>query len=241
MKKIILLLLGYLILLNIMKTNACDRCHVYDNEDFNIVSSKLTYNSELEEIVISLKVKGTAGATTPDSLGKLNGSGILTYLFMTSLNPMDVGFGETEGMVALAVASHPDVDYSPLWDENNNGNYADDGKHWQAHWILLVKDERVKGGYSVKEIKNNTAINMPTTAAYNVPLYLDSPGFQVITKNNTVKVVIPVGRINRKTNFQFEIVTGYMLFNTTDNSLPMLGLVNVYDRSSKEVTFFSSR
>jgi len=49
------------------------------------------------------------------------------------------------------VTSHPDFDDTPLWDENNNSNYADDGIIFHSHWVVLVKDDRVPGSLSVKQ------------------------------------------------------------------------------------------
>jgi len=62
---------------------------------------------------------------------------VLGYVFPTTLKPEDAGFGKVEGILALAVTSHPDFDDTPLWDENNNSNYADDGIIFHSHWVVL--------------------------------------------------------------------------------------------------------
>jgi len=237
MKKIILLISSIALLIS-LETEACDRCYLYENANLEILSTKAIYNKDLQELVLSIKVKGKAGATTPDSLGKMDGAGIVSYLFLTDLKSEDIGFGKTDGIVALALTSHPDFDLSPLWDENNNGVYSDDGSTWQSHWVILTKEERVGGGYAVKELnKEDPTIKLPSTAALNVPLYMDSPGFQVVTKDHTIKVVIPSYRINNKIDLKFNAVTCYMTYNITDPNLPRLGIRNIYYKASEEIQF----
>lgn len=215
---------------------ACDMCQKFKNDDFTILSASASYDAALEQLVLSVKVKGKAGATMPDSIGKLDGAGVLGYVFPTTLKPEDVGFNQTEGIVALALTSHPDFDDSPLWDENNNGSFSDDGHIWHPHWVILVKDDRVKGGFSVKEFKeDDKTVKLPSTAP-KMPMYMDSPGFQVVAKGNTIQVVVPAYRINRKTDFHFDAVTCYMAVNTSDMMMPMLGVMDVYSVASGNLT-----
>jgi len=44
-----------------------------------------------------------------------------------------VGFDPKSGILALTVTSHPDFDDTPLIDENNDGDPANDGKTWHSH------------------------------------------------------------------------------------------------------------
>jgi hypothetical protein len=215
---------------------ACDKCQKFKNDNFTIVSTNASYNDNLKQVVMSIQVKGKAGATIPDSIVKLDGAGVLGYVFPTTLSSEDVGFEKTEGIVALALTSHPDFDDSPLWDENNNGVFSDDGRVWHPHWVLLVKDERVKGGLAVKEFKkDDKSVKLPPTAP-NMPMYMDSPGFQVIAKGSNIQVVIPSYRINNKTNFKFDAVTCYMAVNTSNMMMPMLGVMDVYSVASRKLT-----
>jgi hypothetical protein len=215
---------------------ACDKCQKFKNENFEIVATSASYNENLRQVVMSIQVKGKAGATMPDSIGKLDGAGVLGYVFPTTLSSEDVGFEKTDGIVALALTSHPDFDDSPLWDENNNGIFSDDGRVWHPHWVLLVKDERVKGGLAVKEFKkDDKTVKLPPTSP-KMPMYMDSPGFQIVTKGNTIQVVIPTYRINNKTNFKFDAVTCYMAVNTSNMMMPMLGVMDVYSVASEKLT-----
>jgi len=105
---------------------------------------------------------------------------------------------KVEGILALAVTSHPDFDDTPLWDENNNSNYADDGIIFHSHWVVLVKDDRVPGSLSVKQFnKTDKTVVLPPTNP-GMPMYLDSPGFPVLLKGNKLSVLVPLNVFNLK-------------------------------------------
>jgi len=55
-----------------------------------------------------------AGKTLPKPKGSVDGAPVLGYVFPTTLKPEDAGFGKVEGILALAVTSHPDFDDTPL-------------------------------------------------------------------------------------------------------------------------------
>ncbi|MFZ7115506.1 MAG: hypothetical protein ACO1G9_09035 [Bacteroidota bacterium] len=221
-------------------TNACDKCGDYNNSNFKIKSASVTHNTDLGVTVWEIKVDGLAGNTTPKPVGKLNGATVLGYVFPTNLKSTDVGFNQTDGIVALALTSHPDFDDSPLWDENMDGKFDNDGLVWHPHWVILTEDKRVAGGLAVKEFnKDDKTVMLPKTAP-NMPMYMDSPGFNVTTKGNTIKVVVPDYRINNKTDFKYDAVTCFMEVNTgeaggqhTDGGAkPMLGVYKVYSVAS---------
>jgi hypothetical protein len=205
--------------------NACDKCGNYNNGNFKIKSTSVTHNKDLGVTIWEIKVDSLAGCTTPKPVGQLNGAPVLGYVFPTTLKPTDVGFNQTDGIVALALTSHPDFDDSPLWDENIDGKFDNDGIVWHPHWVILIEDKRVAGGLAVKEFK--------------MPMYMDSPGFNVTTKGNSIKVVVPDYRINNKTDFKFDAVTCFMEVNTGEGDThtvggakPMLGVYKVYSVAS---------
>ncbi|NQY22061.1 MAG: hypothetical protein HRT40_12285 [Campylobacteraceae bacterium] len=197
------------------------------HEDFKIKSAKVEYIKSLDLLVFSQEVKGKAGNTKPKINGKLHGASVFGYVFPTSLKSTDVGFNKTEGIVALALTSHPDFDDTPLWDENNDKNFKNDGIIWHSHWVILVKDKRVKGGLKVKEFKkdDNSVVIPPINPG--MPMYMDSPGFSVLTKGNTIKVLIPANRVNNKINFNYDAVSVMMKVNTS-GKMPLLGVYKIY-------------
>ena len=205
---------------------ACDKCKNYDNDNFKIKKVSVTHNSSISSTIWKIEVQGNAGETTPKPVGQLNGAPVLGYVFPTSLKPTDVGFNQTDGIVALALTSHPDFDDTPLWDENN------DGVIWHPHWVVLTEDKRVDGGLAVKQFdKNDTTIRLPPTNP-GMPMYMDSPGFQVITKGNTITVVVPDYRMNNKIDFKYDGVTCFKQVNTEMKDKPMLGVYKVYSIAS---------
>lgn len=211
---------------------ACDICTEYNNNNFQIKKVSISYNPTISSTVWEIEVLGNAGETRPKPAGKLHGAPVLGYVFPTSLQATDVGFNQTDGIVALALTSHPDFDDTPLWDENNDKNYANDGLVWHPHWIILTKDKRVAGGYAVKQFnKEDTTVLLPPTNP-GMPMYMDSPGFQVITKGNTIKVLVPNNRLNHQIDFNYDAITCYMQVNTEIKDKPMLGVYKVYSIAS---------
>ncbi|WP_428742169.1 hypothetical protein [Tenacibaculum sp.] len=225
-----LILSSAILLLSI--TTFYAQTNTYKNDDFSIKKVNVTHKAKLGVTVWEITVKGKAGKTTPTKAGKLDGAPVLGYVFPTNLKPTDVGFSNTEGIVALALTSHPDFDDTPLWDENNDKIYDNDGIIWHPHWVVLHKDERVAGGLSVKQFKkaDETVVLPPTNPG--MPMYMDSPGYPVTTKENKIKVVVPDYRINNRTDFNYDGVAAFMKVNTSNKDLPMLGVYEVFSVAS---------
>jgi len=215
---------------------SCAQKSPYDNDDFQIKQVEVKHNTDLDLTIWEINVKGLAGNTTPTPAGQMDGAPVLGYVFPTSLQPTDVGFGATEGIVALALTSHPDFDDTPLWDENSDKVFDNDGIIWHPHWVVLVEDKRVEGGLAVKQFKKDdkTVVLPPTNPG--MPMYMDSPGYPVKTKNNIIKVVVPDYRINHQTNFSYDGVAALMKVNTSNMDLPMLGVYKVYSVASGDLS-----
>ncbi|MGK7911795.1 MAG: hypothetical protein AB4050_10005 [Synechococcus sp.] len=201
-----------------------------------IRSAQVQYIEELDLLVFQQQLEGSIGSSLPQAAGQLDGAPVLGYVFPTTLNPADVGFGGVEGIVALAITSHPDFDDTPLWDEDNDANYANDGVIWHSHWVVLTTDERVAGGLSVAQFAaDDDAVVMPPTNP-GMEIYLDSPGFSVVTDRNMLRVLVPAQRVNHQTDFNFDAVTAYMKVNTTDLDRPTLGVYEVYSVGSGDLS-----
>lgn len=234
MKKLHIILISLIVATS--HSFACDKCKNYDNANFKIKSVTVTHNADLAATVWKIKVQGEAGKTTPIPNGKPDGAPVLGYVFPTTLKPTDVGFSTTEGIVALALTSHPDFDDTPLWDENSDSKFDNDGVVWHPHWVILTEDKRVPGGLAVKQFeKGDKSVVLPPTNP-GMPMYMDSPGFHVITKGNTIKVVVPDYRVNNKTDFKYDGVTAYMVVNTSDKEKPMLGVYKTYSVASGDLS-----
>lgn len=197
-----------------------------------IRSVAVEYRDELDQLVFRMELAGDAARTVPKAAGQLDGAPVLAYVFPTSLKAADVNMGDAEGIVALAVTSHPDFDDTPLWDEDGNGRFDDDKAIYHTHWVLLVKDDRVAGGLAVKEFKkeDKAVVRPPTNCG--MPMYLDSPGHAVALRGRTLRVAVPASYVRNRTSFNFDGVTCYLQVNTSCMSRPMLGVYQVYSVAS---------
>ncbi len=232
--KSILLLISVTVLLS--TTKSCAQESEYKNDDFKINEVNVTHEPNLGITIWEISVDGTAGKTTPIKVGQLDGAPVLGYVFPTSLKSTDVGFSQTDGIVALALTSHPDFDDTPLWDENSDQIFDNDGIIWHPHWVILHEDKRVNGGLSVKQFKkaDETIVLPPTNPG--MQMYMDSPGYAVTTRSNTIKVVVPDYRMNNRTDFNYDGVTAFMKVNTSNENLPMLGVYEVFNVASGDLS-----
>lgn len=237
--KAILSRIASVLLLSLLTTVAAEAQHhdvkpTAGSADLDIEAAQVRYVHDLRLLVFEQEVAGIAGATTPKARGAMDGAPVLGYVFPTSLRPEEVGFAPGEGVVALAATSHPDFDDTPLWDENGDRDYANDGIRFHTHWVVLVPDERVAGGLSVKETKRIEQDLPPTNPG--MPMYLDSPGFSVVLDGGSVRVLVPLDRVSNRSDFSFDAVTAYMEVNTSDEARPLLGVYHVYEVLSGDLS-----
>ena len=205
-------------------------------DDLVLTDGQVTYMQDLDVLVFEQTVRGIAGNTIPEAAGQMNEAPVWGYVFPTTLRSSDVGFNEVEGGVALAVTSHPDFDDTPLWDENRNSNYEDDGSVFHTHWVVLGEDARVPGGLSVIEFKTEDMAQVLPPTAPGMPMYLDSPGHSIVLHRNKLRVIVPRSRVNGQHTFNFDAVTAYMEVNTADPNRPLLGVYEVYSVLSGDLS-----
>lgn len=214
---------------------ALDTGVAYAGGDMKIRATHVRYHQDLDLLVFSLRVKGRVGATFPKANGALNGAPVLGYVFPTTLEPRDVGFVADGGIVALAVTAHPDFDDTPLWDEDNNGRYDDDGQVWHTHWVLLDHDTRVPGGLSVVQIAPEDAAQVLPPTNPGMPMYMDSPNFGLAFNNRTLRVLVPAQRVSGNLAFNFDAVAAFMRVDTSGEK-PLLGVYQVYSIASGDLS-----
>lgn len=196
--------------------------------DLEITDAEVRHLADLGVLLFQIEVAGVAGRTTPALRGALDGAPVLGYVVPTTLQPAAVGFGAPDGLVALAVTSHPDFDDTPLFDESTDGDYANDGAVWHAHWVLVGPDDRVPGGLAVQEVAESEVDALLPPTSPGLPLYLDSPGFGVQLRDGILRVVVPVPRVGGETGFGFDAASTYLQLNTSNPDRPMLGVYDVY-------------
>ncbi|WP_227368095.1 hypothetical protein [Halomonas sp. M20] len=204
-------------------------------DDLSIAATGGYYVADYDMLVFEVKVAGQAGATAPKARGQMDGAPVLTYAFPTTLSPTVVGFDDVEGILTLVATSHPDFDDTPLWDEQGDGRYDNDGIVFHSHWVVLTEDDRAPGGLAVREITDGDSATLPPTNA-GMPLYLDSPGLSVVLQGDTLRILVPAWRVQNAREFSFDAVTAYLEVNTSDDSRPMLGIYEVYDVASGDLS-----
>lgn len=218
-------------------TEAAEPTPVDSSPDLEIRDASVSYRPDLEIVVFELGVLGAAGATVPAPAGQMDGAPVLGYVFPTTLKPEQVGFAPGDGILALAATSHPDFDDTPLWDEDGNGDptNAVEGRIFHSHWVVLVSDDRVPGGLSVKAVTDKVDAELPATAP-GMPIDLDSPGFSVVLQGNRLRIPVPAWRVRNFDTFNYDAVAAYMQVNSSDDSRPTLGVYKVYSVLSGDLS-----
>lgn len=200
------------------------------NDDLALTDARVEYIEDLDLLVFQQDVDGEAGGTVPEANGALDGAPVLGYVFPTTLSPGDVWFEDAseDAIVALVVVSHPDFDDTPLWDENNDGDFDNDGAVYHTHWVALTEDDRVSGGLAVEEMSEGEIESTLPPTNPGMPMYMDSPGFSVVLQGSMLKVLVPAQRVHHNTGFQFDAASAYMEVNQSDEGRPLLGVYEVY-------------
>jgi hypothetical protein len=196
---------------------------------FDITKAAATTDGRLAEF--AMEVTGEAGSVKPKATGKLTGARVEAYVWPTKLDPEAVGFGKGSGILALAITAHPDFDDTPLFDENNDGDPANDGAGWHSHWVVLGEDKACGAGLKVNDVSPGQDI-LPATAP-GLPIALDSPGMSALLKGSTVKITVP---LKGAENAAFDAVTAELQVNG-EGKAPLLCVTGVHKIASGKLTF----
>ena len=201
--------------------------------EFDLVHAKVT--TQGTHLVFQQAVSGQAGEKHPEANGQLAGAGVYSYVWPTSLNSAVVGFEADQGILALALTIHPDFDDTPLYDEDNDGDKGNDGDKWHSHWVVLVPDETCgDGALKVKDIERGSEPKLPKTWP-NLPIFIDSPGYDFSLKRSEVLVRVPVSAVGFSENFSFDGVTAGLKVNQQVHA-PLLCVTNVFDVASGDLS-----
>jgi len=196
---------------------------------FDIIKAAATTDGRLAEF--AMEVTGEAGSVKPKATGKLPGSKVEAYVWPTKLDPEAVGFGKGSGILALAITAHPDFDDTPLFDENNDGDPANDGAGWHSHWVVLGEDKACGAGLKVKDVSPGQDV-LPATAP-GLPIALDSPGMSALLKGSTVRIMVP---LKGAENAKFDAVTAELQVNG-EGKAPLLCVTGVHKIASGTLSF----
>jgi hypothetical protein len=186
-------------------------------------------------LIFQMVVAGEAGAVIPEATGEVAGAEVLSYVWPTSLDSATVGFEPEQGILALAVTSHPDFDDTPLWDEDSDGDLANDGAKWHSHWVVLVADEACgAGGLKVRDIPEGETPAVPDTWP-QLPILIDSPNYHLELFRNEVAVTVPHVDLDYVDDFNFDGVTAGLQVNANLHD-PFLCVTGVDDIASGDLS-----
>ncbi|MGN6535397.1 MAG: hypothetical protein ACTHKQ_06650 [Mesorhizobium sp.] len=195
---------------------------------FDITSASATTDGRLATFM--MEVAGEAGSVKPEATGKLPGAKVAAYVWPTGFDPSAVGFAEKSGILALAITAHPDFDDTPLYDENGDGDSANDGAGWHSHWVVLGKDAGCAAGLKVLDVSPGVDV-LPATAPM-LPLALDSPGMSPLLKGKMAKITVPV---KGGEGVSFDAVTAELQVNA-EGKVPLLCVTGVHDVASGDLS-----
>ena len=191
---------------------------------FDIAGAEATTDGRLA--TFSMEVAGEAGSLIPKKTGKREGAKVDAYVWPTRLDPAAAGFEAGSGILALAITAHPDFDDTPLYDENGDGDPANDGAGWHSHWVVLGEDAACAGGLKVRDVSPGQDL-LPDTAP-GLPLALDSPGMSPLIKGSTVRITVPVAGAE---NVNFDAVAAHLQVNA-EGKAPLLCVTGTYKIAS---------
>ncbi len=195
---------------------------------FDITTARATTDGRLTTFF--MEVAGIAGSIKPVPIGQLAGAKVESYVWPTSLDPSVVGFDEGSGILALAITAHPDFDDTPLIDENQDGDPANDGADWHSHWVVLVEDTNCGAGLKVRDVSPGVDL-LPATAPY-LPIALDSPGMSPFLDGNLARIVVP---LDNSESASFDAVTAELQINEKTEA-PLLCITSVHDIASGDLS-----
>ena len=186
-------------------------------------------------ITFHMTSRGPAGADRPVAAGALAGAPVWSYVWPTSLDPATVGFEGGTGILALAATSHPDFDDTPLYDENGDGDRANDGADWHSHWVVLTPNVACgPGALSVRDIADGESPRLPATWP-GLPLFIDSPGYTPEFDGPEITVTVELSDPNSAARAAFDGVTAALKVNA-DVHAPLLCVTDVFDIASGDLS-----
>jgi len=195
---------------------------------FDITSAGATTDGRLTTFM--MEVAGVVGSVKPKPIGQLKGAKVESYVWPTSLDPSVAGFDKASGILSLAITAHPDFDDTPLYDENRDGDPANDGADWHSHWVVLVEDTACAAGLKVRDVSPGVDL-LPATAPY-LPIALDSPGMSPILDGQIATITVP---INDSENVSFDAVTAELQIDESGEA-PLLCITSVHDIASGDLS-----
>ena len=200
---------------------------------FDILAAQV--HRDGRRVTFHMTTNGMAGADRPKPVGQLAGAPVWSYVWPTSLDPATVGFEGKTGILALAATSHPDFDDTPLYDENGDGDLANDGGKWHSHWVVLTPTDACgPGALGVRDIAKGETPAMPATWP-GLPIFIDSPGYTPLFDGPEVKINVSFADDDTMAGVSYDGVTSALKVNANLHA-PLLCVADVFDIASDDLS-----
>jgi len=200
---------------------------------FDILAAHIHRDGRM--ITFHMTTNGIAGANKPEPSGQLAGAPVYSYVWPTSLDPSAVGFEGKTGILALAATSHPDFDDTPLYDEDGDGDPANDGSKWHSHWVVLTPTKACgPDALGVRDIPEGETPALPATWP-GLPIFLDSPGFTPLFDGPEIKINVSFADAESISRASYDGVTAALKVNANVHA-PLLCVTDVFDVASGDLS-----
>ena len=200
--------------------------------EFDILAAHV--HQQGSTLTFHMTTGGGAGSGTPEPNGSLGGAPVWSYVWPTSLDPSVVGFDEGAGILAMTATNHPDFDDTPLYDENQDGDLANDGGLWHSHWVVLAPTGACgPNALAVKDIPEGSSPNLPATWP-GLPILIDSPGFTPVFTGSEI-TINAAAQAGVADGAGYDGVTAALKVNQNIHA-PLLCVTDVFDIASGDLS-----
>jgi hypothetical protein len=200
---------------------------------FDILAAHV--HAEGSEVTFHMTTNGVAGTDVPAPVGDLASAPVWSYVWPTTLDPAAVGFEGDTGILAMAATSHPDFDDTPLYDEDGDGDLANDGGLWHSHWVVLTPTEACgPDALAVRDIAEGETPRMPITWP-GLPIFIDSPDVRPVLDGAEVSVTVALPEGTDLSAVSYDGVTSALRVNASVHA-PLLCVTDVFDVASGDLS-----
>ncbi len=122
-----------------------------------------------------------------------------------------------------------------MYDENGDGDKANDGDLWHSHGVVLVRDETCgKGALKIRDIPEGTKPTLPKTWP-GLPILIDSPSYKPVFAGPKVSVRVPAATLGNTASVKIDSVTAGLRINASVHA-PLVCVADVFDVASGDLS-----